>query len=106
MVVHIPAADAMENSDTLWSFCKFPIFVSDENLAPGGPGGIAEALKLKACINIGVGTIAKLFHRGWVNDIIARSQNDCTHFNLFCFFLVFKQHRIGLTGVFASLAIQ
>ena len=90
MIIHIPAADAVENSYTFRGFCKFAVFVSDENIAPGGTCCIAKPLEFETGKNIGKFAIAKLLHGSRVHEVESGSYDDTAHFD----FSLFRRHRV------------
>ncbi len=88
VVVHVPAADTVQQSHTARSTGKLPVFVPDQDLAAGGSGGIAQSLKLKRRVHIGESAVPVLFHGSGIHEIIPGGQDDAAGFHLDLFLLL------------------
>ena len=99
MIVFVTAANTVDNSHALRRAREFSLFVSQKDLAAGGPGSIVETLKLEAGKHIGVSAVAELFHGGRVQEIVSGCYDYTTSLYLYLFILHFVINGLGLAGI-------
>ena len=82
VVVHVPAADTVQDGDTFRRAGKPAVFIPDQNFAARRAGGVAQALELQAGENVRVAAVAELPHRARVHQVVAGRQDDAADLHL------------------------
>ena len=101
MIVHVPAADTVQQCHAAWNPGEFAVFVADHNPAPGGPGGVGQTLKLQTGEHVGIFSVTVLFHTCGIKNIVAGGQYDAADFNFDVLGLHVMVNGLGLADLYA-----
>ncbi len=99
VVILIPAADTVKNSDGLRLLA-----VPKRHFAAGGAGGIKEPFHFQSIIHTGIFAVAILNQFPGIHEIITRGHNDGSHFHRAEGVLLIKINRLLLADLFAQTA--